>query len=356
MKKIPICHIIGGGLSGLACAWFLKKSHPDFYSVIYEAEDHLGGRACSEYDDEWNMYINNASHLVLHSDKFMRRFVKDEDWRSNVFFTDAHTWQGGFSLNDNMDIMCRKICNTDYAEISDKIKLHIHKMFHSGHFNSPKFYSFNRDITQRVINVLAGYADEVHCGCRLTQITSRKNKAVMLHFGSRTVKINPQDKVVLALSNSEAVSFLDLPLLEYNSSVNILYYTSQTIFFPQGVSFVGIRDGVADWIAVSPNIISALVCNYEKQFTTYDKLALHVWEEIAHIRGVNSAFMPSYRLKFNHYASIRLNEVNNSLRPDSAETKYDNVFVCGDWTMKNYPCTLESAALSSSRAITTMFK
>jgi len=122
------------------------------------------------------------------------------------------------------------------------------------------------------------------------------------------------------------------------------------------VSFVGLKNGVADWIATSPNLITAQVSDYHPQFNTSDKLALHLWDEISRIRGVNSAFMPSYRMNINNQATIKLNNQNNSLRPDNATTQYNNIFICGDWTMKNYPCTMETAVVSSKRAVETMLK
>lgn len=338
-------------MSGVACAYFLKKYNPKIYSVIYEAEEFLGGRAYSQYDDEWNMYLNNSAHMVLGSDKFMKNFVKEDDWRHNIFFVDMHTMQGSSSINNNLDIVCRKVCNTDYDDTSQAVKARIKKIFNAKNFNCQKFYTFNCDLNQRVINVLAAYADEVHCSCELTKISSRKDHATTLHFGQRQVKLNPKDKVILALDNANAASLLGLPLLEQNSSVNISYYTSQTIFLPQGVSFVGVRNGVTDWITTSPNIISAQICNYEGQFNTLDKLALYVWGEISQIRGVNSAFVPPYRIELNKAMSINLDEINNAKRPNDATTQYDNVFICGDWTMKNYPCTLETAAISCNRAV-----
>ncbi|MBR4105744.1 MAG: FAD-dependent oxidoreductase [Alphaproteobacteria bacterium] len=355
MSNIPVCHIIGGGLSGVACAYFLKKHYPDFHSVIYEAKEYIGGRSCSQYDDEWNMHINNAAHMVLSSDRFMKNFVHEEEWSDKVLFFDMDTLGSNIALNDNTDVICQKICNTSYDDIAAKVKSRILKIFKSN-FKHLKFYAFNRDLTQRVINVLASYADEIHCSCRLTKIMSRKGHAHALCFGRRSVKLRPCDRVIFALDNTAAAPLLKIPSLEYNNSVSISYYTSQTIFLPHGASFVGVKGGVADWISISPNIISAQICNYENNFTTLDKLALYIWGEISRIRGVNSAFMPSYRMEVNRHASVKMDNVNNSLRPDNAKTIYDNIFMCGDWTMKNYPCTLETAALSGERAVRTMLK
>lgn len=354
MLKHPVCHIIGGGISGAACAYFLKMMNPDIYSVIYEAKEFLGGRSYSQYDDEWKMYLNNSAHVVLSSDKFMRKFVQDDEWRQNIFFLNMANMNGNTSIADNMDIITKKICNLKNEQVADRINKFIEKTFKLPKFKSPHFYSFNNDLNQRVINVLAAYADEVHCSCKLTKIIFRSDRVNTLCFGNRKVKLDKDDKVIVAVDNVTSAELLGFPKLEQTSSVSISYYTSQTVFLPQGVSFVGIKGGVTDWITTSSNVITAQICDYDSQFATLDKLAIHVWGEVSQVRGVNSAFMPSYRVELNKNMSIKMDEKNNNLRPDNAKTKYSNVFICGDWTMKNYPCTLETAVMSGRRAVKTM--
>ncbi len=356
MKEVAICHIIGGGMSGLATAFFLKKYCSAMYTVIYEANQHLGGRAFSQYDEAWNINLNNSLHTIFNTDRFMSGFVDENEWRHNMFFINMQDMSGSSSIKDNFDIICKKICQTPNEKIAVSIKNSLSQSFEKKSFNTLKFCASCSNFTQKVINVLAPYADEIHCSCKLNKIISRKQHITSLYFGNRKVKLGTNDKVVFALNNFSAGEFLDINKLKYNCSVNISYYTSQTIFLPQGVSFVGLREGVADWLVASPNILSAQVYDYNKQFTTSDKLALHVWDEISRIRGVNSAFMPSYRLEINEQASLKMTENNNSLRPDNAITEYDNAFICGDWTMKNSPCTLEVAVASGKRAVKTMLK
>ena len=51
----------------------------------------------------------------------------------------------------------------------------------------------------------------------------------------------------------------------------------------------------------------------------------------------------------NKRATIKQDYKNNNLRPTSACTMYDNMFICGDWTMKNRPCCIETAIESAIR-------
>ena len=46
---------------------------------------------------------------------------------------------------------------------------------------------------------------------------------------------------------------------------------------------------------------------------------------------------------------------NNLQRPQNALTEYPNVFIAGDWTMKDHPCCMETAVKSAKRAVITSF-
>ena len=48
---MPSIAIIGGGISGLSCAWFLTKALPDCQITLYEAENRVGGKIRSEKKD-----------------------------------------------------------------------------------------------------------------------------------------------------------------------------------------------------------------------------------------------------------------------------------------------------------------
>lgn len=56
-------HVVGAGLSGLACATALAGSGRDV--ILYEATDHAGGRCRSWYDGLLNRCIDNGNHLIL---------------------------------------------------------------------------------------------------------------------------------------------------------------------------------------------------------------------------------------------------------------------------------------------------
>jgi squalene-associated FAD-dependent desaturase len=56
-------HVVGAGLSGLACATALAGSGRDI--ILYEATDHAGGRCRSWHDALLDRVIDNGNHLIL---------------------------------------------------------------------------------------------------------------------------------------------------------------------------------------------------------------------------------------------------------------------------------------------------
>ena len=88
MAKKPIYHIIGGGISGLACAWYINKTKKDIQTIVYEASDKLGGRAYSYKDTTMGQNFDNAAHIITGADKYMSKFVAKDEWLSSKYFID----------------------------------------------------------------------------------------------------------------------------------------------------------------------------------------------------------------------------------------------------------------------------
>ena len=119
---------------------------------------------------------------------------------------------------------------------------------------------------------------------------------------------------------------------------------------------MGVVNGSFDWLFSNNNLLTAVVSDYRSDREGLSDLAVKIWSEIDKIRGVNSAFMPPFKAILSKNATIKQNMINNSHRPDNAFSQYPNVFIAGDWTMKDYPCCMETAFKSAQRAVTTSLK
>ncbi|MFV3128522.1 hydroxysqualene dehydroxylase [Niveispirillum sp. KHB5.9] len=62
-----IVHVVGAGLSGLACATAVAKAGRRV--VLHEATDHAGGRCRSWHDGHLDRIIDNGNHLILGANR-----------------------------------------------------------------------------------------------------------------------------------------------------------------------------------------------------------------------------------------------------------------------------------------------
>lgn len=349
-------HIVGGGIAGLSCAWFLKQKKRNVRVVVYEAGSRLGGRAYSYYDQTLETPLDNGVHAIVGANGFLARFVKKNEWNKECCFLSLADTKIDTFLLRNKNSLLKAICNTAPKEVSSKIKTNIFKALFPFWAAKRKVWFSKQNLSQRIVNLLAGYADEVHINAKLEKISGQFGVAAQLKFGKKEVDIGAKDKVIIALDNASCRKVLNVPELEHNQIINITYRVSQTIFLPRGSSFVGIKDGVADWLFVNDNLVSAVISDYTEDKKGLPDLAMKVWAEIDKIRGVNSAFVPPHKVVCHKNATLRQNDANNLLRPQNALTEYPNVFIAGDWTMKDYPCCMETAVKSARRAVETALK
>lgn len=357
MAAVPVTyHIVGGGIAGLSCAWFLKQKCKDVRTVVYEAAPKLGGRAYSYYDEALASPMDNAVHAVAGANKFLARFIKENEWVHKVNFVSPDEAKTDASLYQNKDILFKSFCNTRDSEIDTAIKKRILRAFFPYTSKKRRVWFSKQNLSQRIVNVLAAYADEVHLNSKLNKISAQFGLAAQLKFDKKTVDIGAGDRVIIALDNTSCSKVLDVPALEHNQIVNIIYRVSQTIFLPKGSSFIGIKNGIGDWVFSDGGLLSVVISDYQSGKETLQDLAIKVWAEVDKIRGVNSAFMPPYKAFCCKNATIRQNAENNIRRPKTALTEYPNVFIAGDWTMKDYPCCMETAVASALRAVKAALK
>ncbi|MCP4395450.1 MAG: NAD(P)-binding protein [Alphaproteobacteria bacterium] len=74
MKQI--IHIIGAGLSGLACAVKLAEQGYGSNVVLYEASKNIGGRCSSFHDNSMNNVLDNGTHMIMGANHNVMKFLK----------------------------------------------------------------------------------------------------------------------------------------------------------------------------------------------------------------------------------------------------------------------------------------
>jgi uncharacterized protein with NAD-binding domain and iron-sulfur cluster len=78
-------------------------------------------------------------------------------------------------------------------------------------------------------------------------------------------------------------------------------------------------------------------------------IATIVWREIAKVIGRDATRVPPVRVIKEQRATSAQTPAQNKRRPDSA-TKWQNLFLAGDWTNTGLPATIESAVRSGQKA------
>lgn len=350
MKKQATYHIIGGGAAGLNCARYIKKYNKAALTVVYEASDKIGGR-CYSYDDkELGRRLDNATHVILGANKNAARLIGNQEWEDNCLFWDVKKDTISSDYHNYRSEILKAMCNIEATCIPPKMINKIFwKLFPWGK-KQRKIYFSKQDLSQILINPLLAYTDRLFLNTRLMKIETQFGKAAQLNFNNRLVEIGPDDKIILALDARNYQQLMGGESFEFNGIINIFYRTSQKITLPRQTSLLCEASGLADWVFVNDDVVAVTLSAVQAETTDLDDLARRIWKQLDQLRGVNSAFVPAFRVVHHKLATIRQDEVNNNKRPLTAATAYPNLFIAGDWTMKDYPCSLETAILSAERA------
>ena len=340
--------IVGGGMAGLTAAKYIKKFFPKSKVRLFEASNRLGGRCGSYFDKALNCRLDYAVHAILKSNHEARKLWGQNDFCVPSFFDfNSKKIASPFRYFDDIALAALN----EPLGLVDKcvIKVMFWKLF--PFINAAKVYFSQNTQQQTLVSPQVQYLDDVFYNHRLCEIVPYGNHAQKLVFQNSAVKLRRRDVLILALDNMNASHFLMLPKLKHNSIINLHYLTSQPIFLPNGKSFMGVHGAqFVQWLSVHQNVLSVTISFANSIHLSDDELKREVWKEICLIRNVASAFVPPCRVLRFKRATVALDAENVARRPSSAQTLLDNVFVAGDWTMKNLPSSIETAALSGKRA------
>ena len=341
MENNHTYHIIGAGIAGLYCAKLIKKHKPKSKVIVYEASSKTGGRCGSVFYNKFNCMIDNATHVILNYNKNAYSLINKN--ASNI-----HFWK----QSDNEFInkfKCLKeielaIFNTKKTDWKCRFMV-LKKLFP---FIEIKAFFSDGNLEDILCKPLLEYVDELKSGYVWRDIKHKNNHINELIFNHEIIELKDCDKVISAIDSFNYNKIIGGYDFEYNAITNIYYRTSMSLTLPKNQKILGITGGKSHWIFSGDNYIAVTISDTD---TNIDAKGL--WEEICDIRNYNSAFLPQYVILKHPRATIKQDIINNNKRPSSALTQFDNMFICGDWTMKNYPCCIESAIESAIRVCET---
>ncbi len=342
-------HIIGAGIAGLQTAQLLKRKYPQAQIIVYEAAEHIGGRCYSFSDNKLAATLDNATHAVLRGNTLAAKLLgKNAKFGSAAFYSPQ----------------TNKISRKKFDFINDKalalFNLPLNKVAQGVVFKTlSKLFPFTSrqldvwfssgDLSSKLIEPLAQGLD-IRLGWKLKGFAAQDDYIYKLIFNKESIALLPQDKVISALDAHNFVKIFGGEDFAYNEIINIFYRTSMQISLPEGLDFLGLSNMRAQWLFSSPGILAVTISDAKNIKLSDEELALSVWKEVCALREHQSVFLPAYRVLRHKRATIRQDSRNNDLRPSSCQSKWKNMSLAGDWTMKNWPCSIETALTSAIRA------
>jgi len=338
LENKHIYHIIGAGIAGLYCAKLIKKHKPKSKVIVYEASEKIGGRCGSTFYKSFNCMIDNASHVILNYNKYACSLINKK--ASNIRFWSKcnNKFVNKFNCLKEIELAIFNTINPDW-----RCRLTIlRKLFP---FIGIKAFFSDGNLEDVLCKPLLKYVDEIKFGYVWVDIKHKDNLINELIFNKENIVIKDNDIIISAIDSYNYNKIIGGYDFEYNTITNIYYRTSMALTLPENQKILGIKNGKSHWIFSGDNYIAVTISDANKNINVEE-----IWQEICDIRNYNSAFLPQYITLKQPRATIKQDDNNNSKRPSSAISKFDNMFICGDWTMKNYPCCIESAIVSAIRA------
>lgn len=346
----PTYHILGAGVAGLSAAKLLRMRHPESKITVYEAAAQPGGRCRSYFDTRLGAVADMATHVILGANKNALSLLKEPVFSGFPPFYDYARHKRTAFFPHHISEAALALFNQPLRETAPGIVLNTAwKLFPFLPGCLKVWYSKN-DLSSALIAPLSAYPDTLKTGFVLKSFAEADGKITKLFFNKACVEVAPEDKIICALDAQNYARIFQGPVFDFNCIVNIIFRTSMALSFPGRKPFLGIKNALPQWLFAAPGFLSVTVSDASAAFCNDKEAARNVWKQICEIRGREAAFMPPYRMIKHRRATLRHDRKNNSLRPDSPVTRWKNMLLAGDWTMKNYPCSIEAAVLSARRA------
>ncbi len=410
---MPVVHIVGAGLAGLACAVRLLKAGRRV--ELYEAAQHAGGRCRSFYDETLDRRIDNGNHLLLSGNGAVMAYLEDIGASDGLVgparaaFSFVELPSGGrWTVRPNAGRLpwwilrpSRRVPGSTARDYLRALALArsgpeatVAQCFDTAR---PLYRRFWEPLAVAILNTAAEEAaaqllwpvvfetfgrgeaaarprvaaeglsqtfidpalaairaqgGAVNLACRLRQVEVAGGRAVGLDFATRRVAMAPQDAVVLALPPSGASDVLDSVVAPRASRpiVNAHYRLPRAPALPDGAPFIGVIGGAAQWLFLRGDVVSVTVSAAETLVDApADEIARLLWADVARALELGDARQPPCRIVKERRATFAQIPAELSRR-SGTRTELANLFLAGDWTDTGLPATIEGAVRSGHAA------
>jgi len=196
---------------------------------------------------------------------------------------------------------------------------------------------------------LAERGAEVRMGCRVRELVYSKDRVSAIDFGTQTLPIEPDQRVVLAVPPSVCAKLVpetDVPT-EFRAILNAHFRVGMSVDEPALLGLVG---SVSQWVFRRRDIASVTISAADHLINVpADKIGALIWKEIARPLGMENDPIPPFRIVKEKRATFAQTP-DQIKRRATTVTSRKNLFLAGDWTDTGIPATIESAIISGKRA------
>ncbi len=401
--------IAGAGLAGLSAA--VRLAEAGCSVKIADSAAQAGGRCRSYHDPQLGMTIDNGNHLVLAGNDGVARFRKtigatmplagpDHATFDFADLRDHSRW--AVRMNDGrlpwwIASKQRRVPGTsalDYARVAallfagkdDRIDDRIEP-------TGPLWARFLEPVLLAVLNTppaegsarltaavlretlakgglamlpriaepslgaafidpatawLAAHGASVALGRRLRGLGFGDSRITSLDWGDGPEPVAPDEAVILAVPPWAASALI--PELTVPTAFHAIVNGHFAIAPPAGAPpMLGLLGSTAEWLFAFPDRISTTTSAADAIVDLdRDELAKRFWADICAAYGLDAP-MPAWQIVKEKRATFAATPDQDARRP-SPVTRWQNLFLAGDWTDTGLPATIEGAIRSGERA------
>ncbi len=406
-------HIIGAGMSGLACA--VRCALAGKQVAFYEAAPQAGGRARSFVDEGLGCMVDNGSHMLLGANRSTRDYLSDISSNARISeikpatypFLDVRTgeswllrpaggWLPHWLLNSSRRVpgskigdyaealslaragagdtvadcvdttgvlyerlwqpMTRAVLNADAREASARMlwRTVAETMLKGEAASRPLVFreGLSPTLVDPALELLGQRNADIRLQARARRLRYQDGRVIAIYFSEGLLGLESDDSVVLAVPPDIAQEMWPAVIVPRESRpiVNVHYRVSLPVRLPGGFPMLGLIGTESQWIFTRGDVLSVTVSTgIELVERPNWEIADLLWSEVTKALKRNMGRLPPWRVIKERRATMAQTPAEVVRRPD-AKTGLNNLFLAGDWTATGLPCTIESAIRSGFTA------